>query len=258
MKKKKSRIYRLSMIVLQIYIIIGLFLYLRQRKMIYFPPEKENHNFLVETLENEGESIDIIVLNKGQQEAIIYFGGNAENVLYSAIDYKQLDYALYLVNYRGYGGSTGKPTEQGLYSDAIEIYDHVAQSHTNISVEGLSLGTGVATYLASKKDVEKLMLITPFDSMQSIAQKQFRLYPAFIILKDKYRSIDRVDKIKAETTVLIAENDQIIPYKNSMNLVNAFPEQQITTKIISNRGHNDISSSTEFIDALNSCFEKKH
>ncbi len=244
------------MMVLRIYIIIGLFLFFRQRKMIYYPTEQINHGFMEKTIENEGENIKVIVLNPEQKNAIIYFGGNAENVVYSTLDFQQLaSNTVYLVNYRGYSGSTGKPTEQGLYSDALAIYDEITNSHANISVIGRSLGSGVATYLASQRPISKLMLATPFDSLQSIAQAQFWIYPSSIILQDKYRSIDRVKDIDSKTLILIAENDHIVPYKNSINLVNSFPEKQVDVKIIKNRGHNDISNSIEYMNALNSFFK---
>jgi len=244
------------MMAIRIYIIIGVFLFLRQRKMIYYPTKQINHGFTEKTIENEGETIKIIVLNPNQDNAIIYFGGNAENVVYSTLDFQQLtSNTVYLVNYRGYSGSTGKPTEQGLYSDALAIYDDIANSHTNISVIGRSLGSGVATYLASQRPISKLMLATPFDSLQNIAQAQFWIYPSSIIMQDKYKSSDRVKDIDAPTLILIAENDQIVPYKNSINLVNAFPEEQVNVKIIKNRGHNDISNSIEYMNALNSFFK---
>ncbi len=243
------------MMVLRIYIIIGLFLFFRQRKMIYYPTREVQHGFSERVFENDGELIKTIVLNPNQDNAIIYFGGNAENVVYSTLDFQQLiSNTVYLVNYRGYSGSTGKPTEQALYSDAIAIYDEINTTHTKISVIGRSIGSGIATYLASQRPISKLMLVTPFDSLQNIAQAQFPIYPSSIILKDKYRSIDRIKDIDSKTLILIAENDQIVPYKNSVKLVNSFPKEQVDVKIIKNRGHNDISNSLEYMDALNSFF----
>jgi fermentation-respiration switch protein FrsA (DUF1100 family) len=223
--------------------------------MIYHPTEQVSHGFAEKIIENEGETIKIIVLNPNQDNAIIYFGGNAENVVYSTLDFLQLtSNTVYLVNYRGYSGSTGKPTEDGLYSDALALYDNIATNHTNISVIGRSIGSGVATLLASQRPVSKLMLATPFDSLQNIAQAKFWIYPLSIILLDKYKSIDRVKDINAETLILIAENDQLVPYKNTEHLVDAFPEEQVSVKIIKNRGHNDISNSIEYMNALNSFF----
>lgn len=239
------------MMILRIYIIVGVFLFLRQRKMIYYPTEEIRHGFSERIFENDGELIKVIVLFPNQDHAIIYFGGNAENVVYSSLDFQKFSSnTVYLVNYRGYSGSTGSPTEKGLYSDALFIYDNIATNHTEVSVIGRSLGSGIATYLASQRKISKLILATPFDSLQSIAQSKFWIYPSSIILKDKYRSIDRVKNIDAKTLILIADNDQVIPYQNSVNLSEVFSEDQISVKIIKNRGHNDISTSVEYINAI--------
>lgn len=223
--------------------------------MIYYPTEEVRHGFTERIFKNDCELIKVIVLNPNHDCAIIYFGGNAENVVYSSLDFQQLvSNTVYLVNYRGYSGSTGYPTEKGLCSDALFIYDHIVTNHTEVSVIGRSLGSGIATYLASQREISKLVLATPFDSLQNIAQSRFWIYPSSIILKDKYRSIDRVKNIDVQTLILIAGNDQIIPYQNSVNLSEAFPEEQISVKIIKNRGHNDISTSVEYMNAINSFF----
>ena len=117
---------------------------------------------------------------------------------------------------------------------------------------GRSLGSGAATYLASKRPVEKMLLISPFDSIKSVAQNKFPIYPMFLLLKDKYDSIGRVKEIQAKTIILMAENDEVIPKKHSLRLISEFPPEQITVKTISNTGHNDISNKMEYYDHLSS------
>lgn len=237
---------------LLLYILVGTILFLSQRKFLYFPAEKIPHGFEQERISNEGETIEVIVLNRGEDKALLYFGGNAESVVYNADDFLQLfpNYTVYLFSYRGYGGSSGQPTEQGIYSDALALFDKVKQKHSQISIIGRSLGTGVATYLASIRPVAKMVLVSPYDSIQRMAQKRFPIYPMPLLLKDKYDSIGRVKNIEAKTLVIIAENDQIIPNKYSQNLVSKFPSEQITVKTIPGVGHNDISSKREYYDYL--------
>ena len=115
---------------------------------------------------------------------------------------------------------------------------------------GRSLGSGAATYLASKRPVEKMLLISPFDSIKSVAQNKFPIYPMFLLLKDKYDSIGRVKDISAKTIVLIAENDEVIPKKHSLRLISEFPPEQLTIKTISDAGHNDISNKMEYYNHL--------
>jgi len=224
---------------------------------LYFPTEKVNHNYDRESFNNENEYIDVVVLNKGKKKAILYFGGNGESVICNANDFLTAlpSYTVYLLNYRGYGGSTGKPEEQAIYSDALCLFDRVQKYHLNISVIGRSLGSGVATFLATKRTIEKLALVTPYDSMESVAQNRLLIYPMVLLLKDKYDSLSRVKYIKVKTLAIIAENDKVIPRKHSVRLVKEFPSTQISVKIINGVGHNDLSDKKEYYNYLRNFFE---
>lgn len=238
--------------LLLFYILVGLLLFFFQRNFLYFPTEKIPHKYDMENIVNENETIEVILLNKGKDEAFLYFGGNAEPVIYNDADFLREfpSYTIYLFNYRGYGGSSGKPTEKGIYSDALVLFDKIKKNHSKISLIGRSLGTGVATYLASIRPIEKLVLITPFDSIKNVAQSKFLIYPMFLLLKDKYDSISRVNKITAKTIAVVAEYDEVIPTKHAFKLIKKFPKDQITVKIIKGSGHNDISERPEYYDCL--------
>jgi len=249
-----SKILGIMIYILLIYLIAGAVLFFYQRKLLYFPAAKIPHAYETMMLENENETLEIIILNSGREQALIYFGGNAESVVYNAKEFFSAFplHTVYLVNYRGYGGSSGQPTEKGIYSDALLLFDKVQGKQTKISVMGRSLGSGAATFLASKRPVEKMILVSPFDSIKSVAQNKFPIYPMFLMLKDKYDSIGRVKDIKAKTIVLIAENDEVISRKHSIQLINEFPREQITVKIISDTAHNDISNQMEYYYHLKS------
>ena len=240
--------------LLLIYIIAGTVLFFYQRKLIYFPTGKIHHNYELLKLENEKETLEVITLNPGKNKALLYFGGNAEAVVLNAVDFLKAFpfHTIYLLNYRGYGGSSGQPSEEGIYSDALSLFDKVQEKQAKISIMGRSLGSGVATYLASKRSVEQMVLVSPYDSIKNIAQNKFPIYPMFLLLKDKYDSIGRVKKIQAKTIILMAENDEVIPKKHSMRLINEFPPDQIIVKTISNTGHNDISNKIEYYEHLRS------
>ena len=172
--------------ILIIYILIGLLIYIFQRELIYFPTKKISHSFEKIQLENKNETIEVIVLNPKKDEAIIYCGGNAEAVIHNT-EFFLTEFpskTLYLLNYRGYGGSSGSPTEKGIFSDVLFLFDKIQKNHTKIHAMGRSLGTGVVTYLASKRNIDKLILVSPYDSIRSIAQNRFPIYPIFLLLKD--------------------------------------------------------------------------
>lgn len=235
---------------------IGCLLFIKQREFMYFPTPEVAHAYEEEIFSNENESIKVVVLNKENKNAILYFGGNGEAVERNAEEFMETFpcHAIYLIKYRGYGGSSGSPNEQGLYSDALHIYDLLETEHENISVIGRSLGSGVATLLASKRDIDKMALVTPFDSIENIAQKRYPLYPVFLLLQDKYDSIGRVDSIKAKTLVLIAENDEIIDKKYSSRLADKFHPSSVVVKTINDVGHNSISSNQMYYDMLEKFF----
>ena len=229
-------------LLLLAYITFGVVLFINQRDLLYAPTAKTNHVFDEVIFHNDKESINVIVVNDKKEKAILYFGGNGDTVARSAFAFDRFfpDHTVYLVNYRGYGGSSGEPSEKGIYSDALAIFDQIRSKHSDISVLGRSLGSGVATYLASKRDIEKLVLITPYDSAQSMVQERFPMYPMSILLKDKYESVARVKDIEAKTLVLIAEKDSVITMKHSQKLIDAFPALKVEVKIIEGVGHNTI------------------
>ena len=111
--------------ILLIYLIAGAVLFFFQRKLLYFPTGKIPHAYETLTLENENETLKVIVLNSGREQALLYFGGNAETVVYNAAEFITAFplHTVYLLNYRGYGGSSGQPTEAGIFACALALFD---------------------------------------------------------------------------------------------------------------------------------------
>ena len=243
---------RFSKIVLAVlvlgYIGIGVLLYNFQEKLLYHPTPNISTGYGGFILNEKDAKVYVHILNPGHQNAILYFGGNAESMAKSS-DYiaRQFpEFTCYLMDYRGYGASTGIPNEKNIFADALALYDKVKQKHQHISIGGRSLGTGVAMYVAAHREVSKLALITPYDSIMSVAQERYPLYPASLLLKDKYDSLSLVPKIKAKTFIVLAENDRVIPREHSQRLIDAFKKEQLTVDMIKGRGHNDISDDTRY------------
>jgi len=230
------------------YIAMGVFLYVNQRVFLYQPTPEIATKYKEIKLPNEGESINIIVLHEGYENAILYFGGNGESMAKSA-DYIAAqfpEFTVYLMDYRGYGSSTGNSTEKALYSDALKLYDTIKPKHNRISIGGRSLGTAIATYVAANREVSKLALITPFDSIENVAQGRYPVYPVNILLHDKYDSASRANQIKSEIFIVIAQKDKVIPRERTQKLIEAFEAKQLKIDTIQNRGHNDISSDERY------------
>lgn len=235
-----------------LYIAAGALLYTFQRNFLYFPTDNVQHDYNVRNITVDNETLEILVLNEGNIDAIIYFGGNGESVVSNAPSFEIMfpHYTVYLMNYRGYGGSTGSPTENNIYSDAQLLYDTVSPKHQQISTIGRSLGSGVATFLASTRDIEKMVLITPYNSIENIAQDSYPIFPVSFLLKDKYDSASRVKNIDSTTLIILAEQDSVVPVKYSRLLIEEFPPSQITIATIKGAGHNNLSDTNEYFQLL--------
>ena len=213
-----------------------------QRQMIYYPTAEVNVPGVAQIVLDTGEvRIKVWTLNPGKREALIYFGGNAENVAYNIDDFREIfpERTVYLVNYRGYGGSSGSPHEEGFYSDALLTYDHFGKYHSSVSVMGRSIGAAVATHLASKRDIEKLVLITPFDSAVNVGKKFYPFFPIDLILQERLDAASMASEITIPTLIIAAADDHIIPYESTDNLVKAFTKTEVEFVSLSG-GHNSV------------------
>lgn len=243
--------FSIAFVLVAAYVGYGMLLYFKQRSLLYFPTPAFNHPFKEITFDT-GEKVRVVVVNPDQARAVLYFGGNAEPVAMSAADFESTfpDRTVYLVNYRGYGGSSGDPTEPGLYEDALYIYDQIAPQHNAVSAMGRSLGSGVATYLAANRNLEALILVTPFDSVINVARTFFPVYPVTLLVRDKYDSIGRAPAIDIPTLVVIAENDEVIPPRHARNLVSAFLPGLVTARTLKGTNHNNVSLHPEYSDVI--------
>lgn len=251
--KLKRTLSSLLLISVLVYLGFGAMLNIYQYSFIYFPTEEITDNtYHYTTLRSDNETLKLWVINPHQKEAIIYFGGNAANA-YNAIAHIEAistSKTSYIVNYRGYGGSTGLPGERGITIDALNIYDFIQDHHDSISVIGRSLGAGVATYLASNRKLKKLVLITPFDSLESVAQERYPMFPISYLLIDKYDSIGQVGDIRESTLILIADTDNVIPTKHSYKLANAFKPEQLTVITLPDTNHHTISQHPRYLNII--------
>lgn len=230
----------LLLLVLAVYAAVCALVFFRQRSMIYFPQAFEGGTVL--TL-GGGARVGVTLHEQPGSSAVIYFGGNAEAVAYSLPELQAAfpNQALYLMHYRGYGATPGEPTEAGLFADAQALYDHVRAQHPQVTLVGRSLGSGIATRLASEKPVDRLVLVTPYDSMAGAASHHFPWLPVRMLLRDRYDSASYAAKVNAPTTILAAERDEVIPRASSKALYRSFRPGLATFHVVPGVGHNDIS-----------------
>ena len=190
----------------------------------------------------------IAVRPQAGPRAVIYFGGNAEDVAYSLPELSEWapQAAIYAMHYRGYGGSSGRPSQQALQADAQALYEHVRRLHPQVTVIGRSLGSALAVRVAATNPVQRLILITPFDSLLNVARWHFPLLPVSWFCETAMNR-GYAPRIQVPTLVLVAEADEIVPRSSTDNLVRSFPPGICQVHVVPGADHNSIWFPTELI-----------
>ena len=183
---------------------------------------------------------------------LIYFGGNAEEIswLVSTAG-RYAGWSLLLLNYRGYGRSEGKPGEAELFADALQIYDYAAgrAQGGRIALMGRSLGSGVAVYLAAQRPVAGVILVSPYDSIESVARGVYPFLPISLMLKHRFDSVSRAPGIKAPLLCLVASEDRVIPRPHSERLYAAWGGQK-QWREIRPAAHDSIAGDPDYWQAI--------
>ncbi|MGH8026318.1 MAG: alpha/beta hydrolase [Pseudoxanthomonas sp.] len=228
-------------------------LYVKQRDLIYFPAATTVAADATDfSLRREDAVLRGWRLNPGKTRALIYFGGNAERLEFSRQEFASLfpERTVYLLSYRGYGASEGKPSEAALFGDSLALFDQVKAEHRDgVAVIGRSLGSGVASHLASQRPVERLALVTPFYSLAAVAQSHYRWLPVSWLIRDKYDSHRYLQRYSGPLLVLRAGRDEVIPPADT-DLLLASREPQPQVVGFPSADHDSISEETGYREAL--------
>lgn len=228
-------------------------LYLMQDNLLYHPKPRAFTSPLSTLILPVGnERIVVSIRPHAGTKAIIYFGGNGEDASQNLPAFEKIfpKHALYLMHYRSYGGSTGTPSEEANFMDAVALFKTVQKDHANISIIGRSLGSGIATRLTSQFPATNLVLITPYDSIEAIASNKYPFIPIRFLLRDKYNSGKYASGIKTPTTIFMAENDRVIPRKSTEMLFARFQKGVASLVLVGGVGHNTISNDINYLPNL--------
>jgi hypothetical protein len=252
-----KRIFKLILItVILAYFSSGLIIFLFQKKFIYHPSQQTTINEK-EIVINSGD-VELFgwLINPGKDSAIIYFGGNAEYIENHIDTFKRRlpNYTIYFINYRGYGKSGGKPSETDILNDTLAVYDYIKNKHHSISAIGRSLGSGVANFLGSKRKLDKIVLLTPYDSMVDIAKERFWFLPISLLATERYMSKTYAQDVTANVLIFIAEDDKTISIKRSLALEENYKKTKPTKIIIKDTNHYTITYSLQYKEELERFF----
>ncbi len=233
-----------------LFVLVCAALFFSQRSLIYYPQPRSNRTAsTLLTLRTETGTVHVSARQTDGPNAVIYFGGNAEDVSVDIPDLAETfpGNAIYALHYPGYGGSSGSPTERGILIDALALYDQVRAQHANITVIGRSLGTGVAVHVASMRPVVGLVLVTPFDSLGDVAAANYPFLPVRWLLQDKFESGQYAPKVLAPTRIIVAGDDEIVPRASTERLRTRFKSGVVVAyTVIPGVGHNTISDSPAY------------
>ncbi len=212
--------------IIGIYVTICIGAWYGNRWFMYFPdptrvaPAEAGLSGVAEVELKTGDGETLIAWYakaKPGQPTILYFHGNAGNAAGRAekIETMRMGGAgVFYLNNRGYGGSTGRPTEKDNVADAVTAYDYLRGAGVEaggIVLYGESLGTGQATQLAGQRQVRAVVLEAPLTSTVDVGKRTYFFLPLGLLLSDQYRNIEDVAKVTAPLLVLHGEQDGVIP-----------------------------------------------
>ena len=220
-----------------------------QRSLIYYPqPRSNRESSTLMTLPVGTSTVQVSTHLQPGPTALIYFGGNAEDVSLDVPDLVEAfpDRAIYLLHYPGYGGSAGSPSERAIFADSLALFDRVHAEHPDIIVVGRSLGSGVAVWIASQRPVARLILITPFDSLADVAAGQYPFLPVRWLMRDKFESWRYAPQVTAPTRIIVAEDDELVPRSSSDHLRTRFREGLVSYVVVPDVGHNTVQNSPAY------------
>jgi hypothetical protein len=189
--------------------------------------------------------------------AVLLFHGNAGNISHRidyALMFRGLGYSTLLVDYRGYGKSTGKPSEEGTYKDADAAWRWLTQTRgipeERIVVFGESLGGGVSSWLASRHKPRALVLASTFTSAVDLGAQVYGFLPVRLISRYRYPTLERLPDVRSPVLVIHSPHDDIIPYSHGRKLYDAAREPKALIELAG--GHNDgfVFARQEWVRAL--------
>ena len=254
-------------IAIVVYLLCGIALYLLQDRFLFHPVALKRNspyhfsapNREINVAADESSNMNVVQcltndsLPKG---VVLYFHGNRKNIGWYAdyaSNFTKNGFEVWMVDYPGFGKSTGRLTEQKLYDDAMQLYIMARSKFPadSIILYGKSLGTGIASWLAARRSCKQLILETPYYSMTSLVQYYLPIYPVNTLLKYKLPVYKYLSLVNAPVTIFHGTEDKVIPYSNAHRLTAAMHSKDrfITIK---NAGHNNLNDYPQFHNALDS------
>ncbi|MFT3950233.1 MAG: alpha/beta fold hydrolase [Agriterribacter sp.] len=264
---RKRKWIRLLNILLVIYLLVGVAAYFLQDRFLFHPElisKEKKFNFPIPYREVnvalDGDYnmnvVQFLTNDSTAKGVVLYFHGNRKNIEWYARyapAFTGKGYEVWMIDYPGFGKSSGKLTEQKLYEYAGQLYVMAKAKYNadSIIIYGKSLGTGIAAWLASKRSAKRVIMETPYYSMTSLLSHYLPVYPMSRMLKYKLPTYAHINIINAPVTIFHGTGDNVIPYSNAEKLKPLLnPKDEFIT--IPDGEHNNLSEFPLFREKLDS------
>jgi len=230
-------------------------LYANQRALMYFPdtahttPAEAGLPEATELPLTAADGVHItawFVAPQADKPVIVFFHGNGGSLRYSVARFRELIGAgigLVALEYRGYGGNEGSPSEAGLIADGEVAYAYAAAHYPTkqIVIWGQSLGSGVAVAVAAEKPVGRIILEAPFTSTAAVASIRYWYIPVSLLMKDQFHSDTRIQKVTASLLILHGMKDQVVPFAMGERLFELANKPKHIVRFL-DAGHDDLDA----------------
>ena len=270
-KPKSKKIFNWIVILISIYVAGGAGIYFLQDKFLFHPvilPADYHYKFdkpfreidLTVTKEKNLSIVEFTVPDSMRRGVVLYFHGNMLNInRYApyASYFEKHGYEVWMMDYPGFGKSTGPRTEQIICDDALRLYTMARARFDpeNIIIYGKSIGTGVASQLASEVNCKRLILETPFYSIEALAKHYFFIYPVPLMARYKFPIYQYFKRIKAPITIFHGLRDEIIPYRQAKRLAE-LNKKNVELITLDKGRHNNLAEFMLFHQKLDSLLRK--
>ncbi len=242
-------------IIAVLYLVFGIYLFVIQKSMLYYPNTQDFKSCIgFEDYQKVEYSGTRFYYKENSKDVFVFYHGNAG----SACDrsyFKSLlnnsNDSIIFVEYAGYSNDNKTPSKKLILQDVQHIHDFIEEKSFNfVTVYGESIGSGVASYHAYLGDVDYLILVAPFSRLVDLVQFKFVIYPAFLMLTERYDNVKWDKDFKGNVLIIHGDNDVVIPNTFSKKLFESLSTEKKKYVLIKGAGHNDVSNYDEFDEAI--------
>jgi pimeloyl-ACP methyl ester carboxylesterase len=200
----------------------------------------------------DGGAIFYAAAARPGDRAVLYLPGNAEDAgpVVRMLAGIFPGHAVYGLHYRGYAGSSGEPSEDALRADAAALLAQLRQRHPHITLIARSLGTGIAVRLAAEQPVDRMVLVTPYDSIVAVAAAHYPWLPTRWLLRDRFEAWKDAPHVRAPTLLLLAEHDTLTPPAHGRELYRHFLPGVAQLRMLAGTDHGNIVGHPDFMRLL--------